>query len=596
MLGIPMARAFLAGAALLAGAHTRTALAEGPDTPDEVAFAIPRLPSPDDGPVALPQPFSASDARRIRRVFALQDAGDIPAALAVTARVTDPALLGHILADRYLRPDGASDPAALAAWLVDYPELPDAPAVFARYAAVVPRGTTLPPAPAATPPLALPVPDAPSVSRNPALDRAVQLRLREGQFDAALRLVRHVRGLDLAYAGLLQAEIAQALFLAGRDAEALGAADAGFHGGGGQPALAAYVAGLAAWRLDRADLARTWFAAAWRAPGGDPSLRAGAAFWAARAEARVGSAGSSRLWLTRAAHEPGTFYGQIARATEGVRAGLASPPGRTVLSPADVAMVDATPAGHRAFGLIQVGQPARAEAELRQLWGASRDVPGMGRALALVADEAGLAELSAAFAAVLEDGGDGSAPVPGRLPRLRPAGGFSVDQALVYGVARVESNFDAAAISPVGATGLMQLMPVTATYLAGGGKPVAPAAVAQMLRDPGGNLRLGQRYLRFLGDALDGDLLRMLAAYNTGLGGFNRWNGSVRHMDDPLMYIESIPVAETRAYVPRALFFAWTYAAQLGVPAPGLDDLAAGEWPRFNDASAASVPVTGRLH
>ena len=92
----------------------------------------------------------------------------------------------------------------------------------------------------------------------------------------------------------------------------------------------------------------------------------------------------------------------------------------------------------------------------------------------------------------------------------------------------------------------------------------------------------------------------MLAAYNSGLGGFNRWNGDVRHMDDPLMFIESIPIAETRAYVSRALSFTWTYAAQLGLPATSLDDLAAGVWPRFTAEFAArfadAKPAPARLH
>ena len=607
MLGMPMARVFLAGAALLAGAQSRIASAQLPDASsdrsDEVAFAVPRLPSGDGDTVNLPRPLATDDARRLRRIFALQAAGDIPAALALTARITNPVLLGHTLADRFLRPEWPAGPDELAAWLAEYPDLPDAPAVFARYAAIAPRGAALPPAPVATPPLAPPpATDTGGLSRNPALDRAVLARLHTSQFDTALRLVRHTRGLDPAYSGQVQAEIAQALFLANRDAEALGGAEAAFRTG--QSALAAYVAGLAAWRLDRANLARTWFVAAWRAPGADPSQRAGAAFWAARAEARSGAVGSSTLWLARAAHEPGTFYGQIARAMSGIRANRPRPAERALLAPADLAMVDATPGGHRAFALLQVNQPARAEAELRRLWAASRDVPGMPRALALIADRAGLTNLAAAMQAVLDDAPDtaarAAAPGPARPPRLRPTGGFSVDQALVYGVARVESNFDAAAVSPAGATGLMQLMPVTAAYLAANGRPLSPAAVGQILRDPGGNLRLGQRYLHLLADALDGDLLRMLAAYNSGLGGFNRWSATVNHMDDPLMFLETIPVAETRAYVPRALFYTWTYAAQLGLPAPSLDDLAAGEWPRFSPAAPtsphAAYQTVARLH
>ena len=53
------------------------------------------------------------------------------------------------------------------------------------------------------------------------------------------------------------------------------------------------------------------------------------------------------------------------------------------------------------------------------------------------------------------------------VPRLRPAGGFSIDPTLVYALTRLESNFDPAATSPAGARGLMQIMPATAQYITG---------------------------------------------------------------------------------------------------------------------------------
>jgi soluble lytic murein transglycosylase len=82
----------------------------------------------------------------------------------------------------------------------------------------------------------------------------------------------------------------------------------------------------------------------------------------------------------------------------------------------------------------------------------------------------------------------------------------------------------------------------------------------------------------------------MLATYNSGIGSFARWNAEMRDHGDPLLYIEAIPNQETRTFVRRALAYTWLYAARLGLPAPSLDDLAGGEFPRFTE-----LPKPGKL-
>ena len=97
------------------------------------------------------------------------------------------------------------------------------------------------------------------------------------------------------------------------------------------------------------------------------------------------------------------------------------------------------------------------------------------------------------------------------------------------------------------------------------------------------NLRLGQRYLNFLAatDAVGGDKIRLLASYNSGPTAMARWRAAIRDQGDPLLFIEAIPIDETRAFVPRVLAHTWLYAENLRLPAPSLDELAAGIWPRY---------------
>src|SRR5260370_42173951 len=132
----------------------------------------------------------------------------------------------------------------------------------------------------------------------------------------------------------------------------------------------------------------------------------------------------------------------------------------------------------------------------------------------------------------------------------------------------------------------MQLMPVTANYMA------RDALLDNSkLDDPEVNLELGQRYVLYLArhDAVDDDLIRLLASYNAGPGKCATWN--IRDNGDPILFIEAIPIEQTRVFVQRALAYTWIYAGRLNLPAPSLDELAAGGFPRFRPASTSSEPV-----
>ncbi len=605
---LPAARALLAGAAFLASAslrpgHAQAVAEDAP--PDEVALAVPRVALP-GGAVPLPQPLARGEAARIRRIFALQAADDIPAAVAETARLADLSLLGPILADRYLGHPDRTATTDLAAWLARYADQPDAGAIRAALAARLPHGAALPPLPAhatlgtESAEAATPEEEDPAghvLKRNARLDRTVRIRAQAGNIGSALHLVAATRRLDPLYRAQLRAEIAQSLFLQGRDAEALSLGQDAFRASGQRAGLAAFSAGLAAWRMDRPATARTLFEAASRATLLPASTRAGAAFWAARAQLRTGNPLGWRPWMLRAAAQKRTFYGLLANRALGIVPGHDSvgrdDEPRELLASADVDALVETPEGRRAFALLQVEQPARAEAELRRLWPAVGADLALQRSIRLVAEAASLPNLAAQLATLAQDL-DGrprdSARFP--VPRLRPRGGFLVDRALVYALTRLESNFDAGAVSAAGARGLMQIMPVTAGYISGDSDRFAGRA--RRLHDPALNLQLGQRYVLYLSGhgAVDNDLIRLLASYNAGPGNVGHWD--IRCDDDPLLFMESIPLDETRGFVHRALTYTWIYADRLDVPAPSLDALATGAWPRFDQTLGPAAGV--RLH
>ena len=299
--------------------------------------------------------------------------------------------------------------------------------------------------------------------------------------------------------------------------------------------------------------------------------------------------------------ERDTFYGLLAQRNLGAEsAWYRRADTRELLGQADVDAVAAIPEGLRAFALLQVDQPERAEAELRRLWPAMADQPEMARAVMLVADHAGMSELAAQLADLLQSV-DGRPREATRfsVPRLRPRGGFQVDPSMVFAIARTESNFSTHGASSAGALGVMQIMPETADFItaepvpeSGRKRHVSGSRLREMLVDPSPNLDLGQRYIDYLArrEDIDGNLIPLLASYDCGPGRFAQWSGQVDGKDDPLLFIEAIPIDETRAYVPRVLTYTWLYARRLRRPTPSLDELAAGIWPRYRPLAGGQAP------
>lgn len=531
----------------------------------------------------------------MRRAFDLQDHGNVPAASRLADEVQDPLLRGHFLAERYLGRYHHSSVTELTAWLDRYDDQPDAPAIRALLLNRLPKGASVPQVPAAealapTPPQTDIAQDADlqtqAVARNPALDNAVAARLHRGATRAALALIAAERGLHAGYAALLRGEVARWLFTRNDDDAALNTAYIALHDTAPeqQVGLPAYVGGLAAWRLGRVEEARGLFELAADAPLASDRVAAAAAFWAARAARHLHDPAGARHWLRQAATQRATLYGLLARQLLGLPTGII--PSGELLSQADIDVVADTKPGWRAFALMQIGQPDRAEAELRLLWPRWQNAPAQQRSLLLVASALDLTDLAAQIADITAaENGQPLDELRFPVPRLHPDGGFRIDPALVYALTRVESNFDARAISSSGARGLMQIMPVTAQYISGNA-----SLSAERLHNPSLNLSLGQRYVSYLArqDCVGNDLLHVLASYNDGPNGLARWSASVRDNGDPLLFIEAIPNDQTRAFVDHALTYTWLYAARLHLPAPSLDQLAAGEWPRFTPANDRS--------
>jgi soluble lytic murein transglycosylase len=166
--------------------------------------------------------------------------------------------------------------------------------------------------------------------------------------------------------------------------------------------------------------------------------------------------------------------------------------------------------------------------------------------------------------------GDYALPV-GVIPQFKSLLTDRVDPALVHALSRQESEFNAAAKSPVGASGLMQLMPSTAKIVA---KAYKVKFDSNQLTNPTYNAQLGEAHLRDLIDSYNGSYFLALAAYTAGGGRVAEWIkqfGDPRNPDvDPVDWIERIPFTETRNYVMKIMETLQLYRSRLAGPKQAL--------------------------
>lgn len=337
---------------------------------------------------------------------------------------------------------------------------------------------------------------------------------------------------------------------------------------------------LSAWRKRDFDRAADLLGSLANREGADGEEVATAAFWAARAHLAAGRPQQVGRYLRLAARSSRDFYGLLAQTVLGLP--MSWEWDEPSLRAEMVDLLVRYPGSRRALALAQVGQPRLAEAEILLL--ADKARLELGHALIALAEATGLpgAQLKVAQRMRLLDGRrhDGSLyPVP----RWSPPRGFRVDRALVYAVIRAESGFDVDARSPRGALGVMQVMPETAVEVARRAQ-IAYAGKGALL-DPDVNIELGQHKLIQLSQnrQLGKSLIHVVAAYNAGPNRVAAWlerelKGT---RDDPLLFIESVPLSETRAYIKKVLTNLWVYRARLGQENVELLALAENRWPEL---------------
>lgn len=535
-----------------------------------------------------PQVLSEADKALYKDIFELQENGDWAAADAKIAALADKILMGYVLKDRYLHPtDYRSAYPELKEWLAFYADLPDADNIYLLAKKRRPKGAAFPLAPVSR--KWRPEPQAP-LHPTLAQDYANTSRPLLAQIEGR---VRHLTKNEQASLALEEIErhlkkgsiterqfdrmrswIAASLYYQGYKARAKEITDEIAERNGDSAVLAYWISGLIHFREGDILSAYERFEAMAKVEEQENALRSAAGFWAARTALAVGRIEEVADHLEIAAAYPFSFYGQLALAQLGREYEYNwSPPELTESNYAQ--LVAADPAIRRAIALVEVGRDTEGDLEFRWVNGRVDDdladeLLGLEAVMALPAAQLDLALLhnGRAFEA-------GLFPIPGYVP----AGGFKANPALLYALMRQESKFKTEATSRVGARGLMQLMPQTASYVAGDRSLHGKGR--DRLYDPAVNLSIGQDYVTHLIETTaGGDLFDMAVAYNGGPGNLRRWKREIA-IEDSLLFIESIPNPESRDFVERVLTNFWVYSQRLGQKPTSRDLVAAGELPLY---------------
>ena len=568
--------------------------------------ALAPVPTETDAAAQLPEILSEADVALYQRIFSIQKAGRWQEADRLIAKLGNRLLLGHVMAQRYLHPTKyRSRYKELKAWLAEYGDHPDARRLYKLALRRKPGNWRAPKAPtygavSANGHGGTVIKSAPRAPRKrlntadrrkaEAHKRRVRWYLRKGWTKAAKQLIRTKdvqQLLSHAEYDQLRARLGNGYFVDGRDAWALEWAGNAAKRSGKYVPEAHWTVGLAAWRLGRHTLAARHFEAIAKRRDISPWIISAAAFWAARSHLVDRRPEAFSRWLNVAAAHPRTFYGLLAGRIMGRP--LAFRWSAPQLEAEAITAVAATKGGRRVIALMQVDQGRRAERDLRGVAGGTG--PQLMRGILALASRANMPSLAMRLNNTLFPNGGGYDGAAYPVPRWTPKGGFRIDRALIYALIRQESGFNPKAKSWAGASGLMQLMPRTASFV--GRDRRLHSSKRRTLFEPEINLSLGQKYIEILlADAkIKGDMFLLATAWNGGPGNLNKWRRRVKHMDDPLFFIECIPSRETRIFIERVFSNLWIYRDRLGQPTPSLDAIAAGNWPVYTALDQPTLMV-----
>ncbi len=314
-------------------------------------------------------------------------------------------------------------------------------------------------------------------------------------------------------------------------------------------------------------------------------------YWQGRALSSLGAPIEQSQPYFQQASTHRDFYGFLASQKIGISPTMNHSP--THVPPSIIQRMRLTDGVKRALALFDLGRIPQARREWQTVFD-KQDEQGK-QALAILAGRLEWSDRAIMSLAQIKSWHDLQLRFPLAHDRLfeKAAQKNQINKNWIYGIARQESAFMHDARSPVGATGLMQIMPSTAKSIS---RRMRIKYSSRRLVDPSYNIKLGGHYLQFLLKRYKGNRVLATAAYNAGPGNVKRW---LKRNQGPIdIWIEHIPFKETKEYVKRVLAYSTIYSYRLGYLEPMLDDTTISAWallqPQELQISEANIKQNGK--
>lgn len=554
-------------------------------TPPEVIYTKTRMP----------QILSTEERQRYKDIFLYQKEAEWSAADEQIALLQSPILLGHIKAERLLHEKYKSSKEELLEWVESYPNLPESYKIFRLAAKHKPEllkasyeirknylfgyGDDF----ASTTGNTDDKYDAEYWEGHNRAQKVwghIEKLLDQGRLVAAYKTVRGAkakRWLSKEEQGDAQWNVANAFLVRGKEKAAFSVIHSAGEEAWQEMPQMQWIAGMIAWRTNDWPLAVRHFSDVANAKKLNKWENAAGAYWAFRAYREMKEFEKAREMLESAARFPRTFYGILATHALGKKPTFNwnSEP----LTVDDIAMLMQSPYVQRALAFKELGYGKLAEKEIRKFFPKASEKTK--RKLVAFARENNMPTLQVVMARRVAGGKGGHMDdALNPIPLWKPENGFKVNPSLLFAMIKKESGFNPTAKSHKNAIGLMQIKPDTAKYIQNKMKAESGAID---LTNPITNITLGQSYIQYLlrHPTVEGNVLFMLAAYNAGPGRLGEWLDEMEFEGDPLMFIEMLPVRETRDYVKQAMANYWMYADRLKEEGKSIESLLQGRWPVY---------------